>query len=320
MKTKNILGLLLMAAFSIGVTSCSSEDDPIEVKEVTTLTPEVNDLKIVVGKSTELKLTKGNGDYKAFSLNPEIADVKIENGKILVEAKKNGNTAIVLSDQSNQFKKVSIASYYENIITDKEVIDIKMPIGNPKTAAVTITGGNDGYSVTSDKDILSTSVEKNIVTIIARKEGTANITIKDAFGLTKVITVNITTTDIAFEERDLEIIKAEATSRHIFINNIHRNNDNKWYKNLNSIENGLNLYGFDYYNYQYIKLYFSGDKTLGVKANAKITCEWNDFSFTDQPIKLEIIKNDGTKIWAVYSFVKDGKLYFGHFCQNINAE
>lgn len=35
-------------------------------------------------------------------------------------------------------------------------------------------------------------------------------------------------------------------------------------------------------------------------------------------IDFEIIKNDGVKIWAIYSFVQDERLYYGYFIQNIN--
>lgn len=324
MKIKNIVGLLLIAAISTNLTSCSSEEENIEVQEVIALTPEVSDLKIVVGKSQEIKITQGNGDYKAFSLNPEIVDVKLENGKILVEGKKNGITSIIISDQSNQYKKISITSYYESILTDQDAVDIKMLIGNPKTHTITITGGNDGYTVSTDnKDILSISVSKNLINIVAKKEGTANITIKDELELTKVIGVKITTTDVAFEESDLNAIKENSTSKYVFCEKIFDESYYSQYEYYNDFINGQNRYGFNE-GWEYFKILFSGDKSVGIKENAQLGINYYNYetyestSFTNQPIKFEIIKNDGKKIWAIYTFTKNGRLYYGHLCQNIN--
>lgn len=322
MKIKNIVGLLLLTAISTNLSSCSSEeDDTIINQETVNLTLEKDALNIPVGKSEEIKISKGNGDYKAFSLNPEIADIKIESGKILVEGKSNGKTTIFVSDQNNQFVKVAISSYYESITTNQEAMNIKMPIGNVKSATLTITAGNEGYTVTTDNnEIMSVSVSGNKIMIIGRKEGTGNITIKDALDLTKVVNVTITTTDIPYEESELNAIKENDAIRYSLLERVANNDDIDQNEFYNSIKNNVNLYGFNYYDWEYLKIYFSGDKTVGVKADSKLTCNWNNVTFNDQPIKFEIIKNDGKKIWAVYSCLKEGRLYYGYFCQNINAE
>lgn len=326
MKIKNILGLLFIAAISTNLTSCSSDDNEnVADQEVVNLTLEKDTISLVVGKSEEIKVTKGNGDYKAFSLNPEIADVKAENGKLLIEGKKNGKTVIVFSDQSNQYKKIAVTSHYEKILTDQEAIEIKMLIGNPKTHKLTITGGNDGYTVNTDnKDIISVSISKNLINIVAKKEGTANITIKDELGLTKVIGVKITTTNVAFEENDLNTIKENSASRYAFCENVFDESYYSEHEQYNDVINGLNRYGFNQ-GWEYFKILFSGNKSLGVKENAQLEINYYNYetyqsiSFPNQSIKFEIIKNDGKKIWAIYSFMKNGKLYYGHLCQNINA-
>lgn len=319
MKIKNILGLLLLSIFSLSFAACSEDNDPIEESETSDFILKSETVKIVVGTTAEIEISKGNGDYKAFSLNPEIATVKMENGKIIVEGKNSGITSIVLSDKSNQFKKVSIVSYYDQIILSQEAIDVKMPIGNPKIKTIEVLSGNGGYTASVDKeDLVLVTVNKNVLSIKALKEGTAVITIKDALDLVKEITVNITTTDVAYDNKDLEGIKANETLRYDFAGSTTINSENRWYTYLNKKENDLNLYGWDYYNYYFLKLYFAGDKSIGEKINGKLTYKYDALTFTDEPIKFEIIKNDGTKIWAIYSFIKDEKLYFGHFCQNID--
>lgn len=319
MKINNILGLLLLSLFSLNFAACSEDKDPIEESEISDLILKSETVKVVVGTTAEIEISKGNGDYKAFSLNPEIATVKMDNGKIIVEGKNSGITSIVLSDKSNQFKKVSIVSYYDQIILSQETVDVKMPIGNPKIKTIEVLSGNGGYTTSVDKeDLVLVTVNKNVLSIKALKEGTAVITIKDALDLVKEITVNITTTDVAYDNEDLEGIKANETLRYDFAGSTTINSENRWYTYLNKKENDLNLCGWDYYNYYFLKLYFAGDKSVGEKTNGKLTYKYNSLAFTDEPIKFEIIKNDGTKIWAIYSFIKDGKLYFGHFCQNID--
>lgn len=320
MKIKNIAATILLASFAMSFSSCSGDENtPIEENVISELKMSVDDVKVVVGNKSEIEISKGNGDYKVFSLNPAIASVKLENGKLVIEGKGNGKTSIVVSDQANLYKKVSVVSLYDKITVSQEVIDVKMPIGNPKLTTIEVLSGNGGYTVTSDnKDIVSTSVNKNIISINALKEGKAVLTIKDALDVVKVITVNIATTDIAYDAKEIEAIKADSELRYVFVQSSMINEQNRWYTFFNKQVDNLNLYGWDYYNYQYLKIYFAGDKSVGVKSDSKLTVEVDSYSFADEPIKFEIIKNDGTKIWAIYSFIKDNRLYFGNFCQNIN--
>ncbi|MDD3909598.1 MAG: hypothetical protein PHN86_06555, partial [Proteiniphilum sp.] len=81
---------------------------------------------------------------------------------------------------------------------------------------------------------------------------------------------------------------------------------------------GRNLYGWDYYNFYYLKIYFSGDKEVGKKENASLVYRYGSTSISADHIDFEIIKNDGNKIWAVYSFIRLEVLHYGYFIQNIN--
>lgn len=88
------------------------------------------------------------------------------------------------------------------------------------------------------------------------------------------------------------------------------------------MDGDYNMYGFDYYGYMYFKVWFVGDKTAGKKSSAKIQAKmtWGDNASSSDTLTFEIIKNDGTFIWAVYSFIQDNKLYYGNFCQKISAD
>lgn len=319
MKIKNIVTIVMLSAITMGFSSCKgSDDDILDVKEVSELKINADEVRVVVGNKMELEVAKGNGDYKVFSLNPEIAEVKIENGKIIIEGKGSGKTSIIVSDQANLYKKLPVVSLYDKITVSQEVVDIKMLIGNPKLAKINVLSGNGGYTVISNNpDILSVKADNDVISVTANKEGKAILTIKDALDVVKEVAVNITTTDIAYDASELEAIKANSEARYVFGTRTIINKDNSWYTYYNKLEADLNFYGWNNYNRNYLKIYFGGDKSIGEKAGAKLTVK-DSFTLVDQPIQLKVIKNDGTKIWAIYSCIKDNKLYFGHFCQNIN--
>lgn len=82
----------------------------------------------------------------------------------------------------------------------------------------------------------------------------------------------------------------------------------------------MNKYGWSVWS-EYLTIWFSGDKTVGKKEKAllsQFTYEDYTTQFTEEPAILEIIKNNGTKIWAVYSVLKADKLSYGYFCAKIN--
>lgn len=320
MTFKNRLGLVFISALIISLSGCSSEEETVVSQKTEIFTLNANTLKIAVGKNDEIKINKGNGDYKAFSLNPQIADVKIENGKILVEGKSNGNTSILISDKDNQFKKIAITSFYESITVESDLLEVTMPIGFPtgysKTKTLNIVSGNDGYKVsTGNNDLFDVSINKKTISIICKKEGSGSLKITDGLGIEKIINIKIQTSEIPYDKSELNMIKENNTIRYIFGD---RTITSSWYTYYNDKVNELNHYGYKYSTSQLFHIYFAGDKAIGIKDNGKLSYKYSSTTFTDQPIKFEIIKNDGTKIWAVYSFLKDGKLYFGHFCQNIN--
>lgn len=83
-------------------------------------------------------------------------------------------------------------------------------------------------------------------------------------------------------------------------------------KDSGKIRYGWSLWG-SYYHY----IDFMGDKTEGVKENATLSISsWSvDERYSDQEVTLKIIKNDGTNLWGVFSFIDEKRevIYFGYF-------
>lgn len=320
MKNYNKLLLLLFAALPLSITSCSEDEESTSATEVPKLALEQESLEVKVGEKTTLKIKEGGGEYKAFSLNENIAKVEMADHSLIVEGVVNGETSLIISDNDNCYQRVAVSSYYDKLIVNKETVDIKVLLGSgAKSTIVKVMQGNGGYKASSDSEDVTVSVSNNDITVKALgKEGSATITVTDSRGLTVLIPVQVTSTTEPYDEEELSSIKDNTTLR-FYYDNKTVNNGQSSYTILNSKEENLNLYGWDYWGgYQVLKIYFPGDHSVGEKPDSKLSSKTYSENIENQPIKFEIIKNDGTMIWAVYSFVKNDKVYFGHFCQNIN--
>lgn len=317
MKAKYKLFILLSTLLPVGMTGCSSDDEGnnpgVEVPE---LALKEQEIKVKIGNDVNVDITEGGGDYKAFSLNQEIAKVELANNKLTIQGLKIGKTSLIVSDNDNCYQRLAVMVYeYDAIKLETQDVEIKYPKGHPKAIAVNILEGHGSYAITCDnEDILEAYLNAGRIILNAKgKEGVTNVTVTDYCGLTAVIKVTTITSEIPYDEAELEVIKANEKLRCQFDGS----NSLSYYTVLNEKVGEFNLHGWDYNGMYYLKIYFPGDKEVGVKPNSKLSSK-RFVVFDEEPIKFEIIKNDGAKIWAVYSLLKDDKLYFGHFCQNIN--
>lgn len=317
MKTKNKLFALLSVILPLAITGCDNDaPSTIEIPEMTISEKEI---KVKIGNDVNVDVIPGGGEYKVFSLNEEIAKAQLANNKLTVQGITIGKTSLIISDNDNCYERLAVMVYqYDAIKVEQQEVALKFPLGNPKQATINILEGNGNYTISSDNKVVEASVIGSIITIKAiGKNGVANLTVTDASGFQAFIRVQAEASMIPYDEAELEDIKTDQTLRYVFDGGVIKNASTS-YSLLNKKEGDLNLYGWDYYNYYYLKIYFAGDKEIGEKSESKLTQKNSSSSFSNEPIKFEIIKNDGTKIWATYSVVKGEKLYFGHFCQQIN--
>lgn len=302
------------------LNSCSNDDDEKNDIPVVKETPELNigeeSISVIVNKETNVEITQGGSEYNTFSLNPEIVTAKVEDSQIVISGKSGGNTFIIVSDQSGQYKKFPVIAYYDKLTLDQEHVDIEIPNGAPGEATVRVILGNGGYSATSDNnEILSASISGDYIIITATKEGDATVTVKDGMGMEGSFTVHTTISTSPYTKQELESIKNNSQVRYEF----------EGYKPYlsratlyNTMGNGMHKYGWSTYS-EHLLIWFSGDKSVGKKEKAflsQYTYEDYTTEYTNEPIIFEIIKNDGKKIWAVYTVQSNGKSY-GYFCAEI---
>ena len=113
---KTIYKLLSVSILMFVLNSCSDNDDE---------------------KNTIIEIAQGGNGYNVFSLNPDIVETKMDNEQVIVTGKSSGATFIILSDQSGQYKKYPVISYYDKLTFDQEHIDVETSAGKPSVMATT---------------------------------------------------------------------------------------------------------------------------------------------------------------------------------------
>lgn len=318
MKIKYSLLLLLFASLSFGLIGCSDDDDdsnnPI-IEEEVNIGIDKDLVDIAMEEFASVKITEGNGEYNAFSLNKDVAIVSLSENNLEIQGVGIGKTSVIISDKETQLKVLPVVVYqYNEIVVDESNLAFDFLLGNEKSAQINILEGNGGYTATSDNDQLNVSVSGDritISTIRGSQGGTANITITDACDRKTIVKVEANATTDPYSEEELTNMMANASARYYF-------NGNTGYSSygtkLNTTENGMNLYGWEYYSYYYLKVYFPGDKSVGEKAGSKINYQYYSGPSIDSGdlTTCKIIKNDGSNIWLVFAYMDNGVLIPGY--------
>jgi hypothetical protein len=304
----------------LGLFSCSDDDDAKEEfkkTEVPELILEKSRLNVPVGTSSELNISEGAGEYKVFSSNDSIVQVKSENEKLIVEGIKIGKASVIVSDKNSQVKELYVFSYVENLELKTEISDFKLPVGCEKTITIPITKGNFGYKVKTESEIIYTSIENDNLVLKLLNEGDASFELSDDFGLKEKFDFNIEYTEDPYSDFELEQIKADTNIRHPYEYTDGSYNPKTLIHEVDS-ENGTITIGWDYWNYYFCKLTFDGDLSVGSKTGGKISAKlgWQD-SQNEENLKVEVIKNNGKQCWVVFSFLKEGKLNYGYMCVSV---
>ena len=325
MKIKYMYLYASLLATTLGVSSCgSSNDDNNPIEKPAELALDKDTIKVGVEETAELNVKEGAGSYKVFSENPTIATTEIADKKITIKGQDKGYTAVVVSDENGAYKRIPVQSMYKHMAADSTNLRINMKLGNTQNVTITLTAGNGNYKAQIDNSNIAkiASIDGNKVTITALTEGSANLIITDMMNLSLTIPITAKTTTVPYTSEELQVLKNDNTLHYTFNGNSVYNESDSWYNYINQMDGDYNMYGFDYYGYMYFKVWFEGDKTVGKKSPAKIEAKitWNDNASSSDALTFEIVKNDGTFIWAVYSFIQDNKLYYGNFCQKISAD
>ncbi len=307
MKLKYIfMSMVLAGAAMVGFTSCSDDDDepaPVIEEELVLGT----DVRVKIGAENRvaLPIETGNGNYRAFSLAPEIADVVEENGEFFIEGFQNGTARIVVSDGANNYKQLEVSVYTTEVMQlSHEAYSFVTVLGKSATSTeCSVTLGNGGYTIESDNDKVSVSInaETGAITMTAtsgKDEFTANITVTDTSGLTATIAVTVTATFDPFVQSELDALLAMTE------NAIDYNGDYpyyfNYYKDNMSTEtvDGITKTGWNYYTWYSLKLSYPEGTAVGVEVDGSITVgNWDEVTYDG---KVKILADDDTRFVGIY--------------------
>lgn len=211
MKLNFYILCVALAAVSAGFSSCSDGDDDVTDRTELQLPADVQRVKIGAENRIALPIINGAGNYNAYSLNPEIAEVTAdENGQLYIEGYKNGITDIVVSDQNCTYKRIPVSVYTTDILQlsyDLHVFTMRM--GTSETfAECEVTLGNGGYSIQSDNAKVTPTIDAEtgeiVITATAGKDQIdANVTVTDCSGISGIIKITVVPTFEAFTDEEI---------------------------------------------------------------------------------------------------------------------
>lgn len=263
-----IAGVALTMSASCVFTSC--DDDDIINEPVVVISPDgaggdlslaEKSMRVKIGAENRIALPVSGTDVKAFSLDPSVANVVAEGGKLLVEGFKNGMTEVMVSDAGNNYLTIPVSVYTTEVMQlSHSNLDFNVPLGASAISTdVAVTLGNGEYTAESDNDAVKVHAdeETGVVTVDAKSKKdpyTAVVTVKDAAGLQSSFTVKVIPSFDPFTPAQIEEILAK--------------NESLVWADCKDPSDGNEPYYFDYRYWGY------GEFTNGVSDNIKTIGWW----------------------------------------------
>lgn len=309
---------MMALALTMGMASCDDDDDPKPEPTPTTksqLKLDVDTVKVGVGETATFNILEGGGDYKVICENAEIASATVNGTAVTVSSSVKGLTGLVISDADGNYKRLIVKSMYFYMDLDKQAVSIGMKLGHTDgQAVVTVTAGNGNYSATvADESVAKVrSISGDVITLQGVAMGQTTMTVTDMMGLTKTVNVTVETTTIPFTDDELEALKASNSNVFSWDGSL----SYSWGTFDVQTSGDKTTARWDYYGYYQQSCTWTGDATVGKKGKGSFSYKmsWGGTATVYEDVDVEIIKNDGSRIWGIASVVKDNYLYCGNFC------
>lgn len=319
---------MIALATSFCFTACGDDDDepsyptPNPVEE-SKLTFDKDTVLVGVHENTTFNITDGGGDYKMIVEDTTVAQAMMNGNAITVSSQKKGITGIVISDAKGGYKRVIVKSMYFSMKLNKDKAYVGMKLGHTDgTTNVSVLEGNGNYkAVSADESIAKVSriIGDSIVVIHGVGTGSTVITVTDMMGLKQTVDVTVEVTSVPYTDEEKEELKNDNESHWTWDGNRTSNQGWSSYNYTHgTADNGRTTVYFEYasqwWNQKYSQVWFTGDLSVGKKTNGRIFYDnsWNGYDYNEN-VEVEIIKNDGKKVWGIFSVIKDDYLHYGNF-------
>ncbi len=319
MKTKYIYLSMMAAALSLGFTACSDDDDepayptPNQV-EKSEIAFDTDTVKVGVRETATFNITEGAGDYKVIAEDTAVATASISGNTVTVSSQKKGITGLVVSDAKGAYKRIMVKSMYFTMTLDKQEVKVGMKLGHTDgTANVKVLEGNGNYAaVSADESVAKISYIQgdSLIAILGVATGSTTITVTDMMGLTQTVNVTVETTSIAYTEEEKQELMNDNTLHWTWDGStVDRSYSSSYKFTHETADDGRTVayyaYSSTWWTSKYAQVWFDGDFSVGKKTNGRIFYDssWSGYDFNDG-VEVEIIKNDGTKAWGIFSVIE----------------
>lgn len=321
---------MLATALMLGMTACSDDDESYDpglnvpaAQEKSPITIDAEgEVQVGVGETATFNITGGGGDYKVVAENPAYVNASISGNAVTLTGVEKGIAGVLISDAQGNYKHVTVKSMYFKMTLDKTEVLVGMKLGHTDGVAnVTVLGGNGNYTaVSADETIAKVKVNGDVVTVQGVKMGETTVTITDMMGLTQTVSVKVETTSIPFsDDEKADILKLD---KNIQTFDGQYATYLEWYSGsyfVEAIDGGYKLYSHygsaGSWSSSYAMVFtFKGDLTVGKKTEGTYSNTGWDGTTSYDGLDVEILKNDGSRIWGIISGVKDDYLHTGYFC------
>lgn len=233
MKIKYLLIEAMLVPSLVVLFSCSDNDDPtpvVDEPQPNEITFSTDGAQVQIGGADVLvPIIDGAGEYTAYSLNPEIAEVyKGNDENYYITGVKNGRTEIMVADAANQFKRFPVSVYTTPAVElSANAVRIVTVLGKrSENGEVLISFGNGDYSVESDNEDVTvelvnaadsrTDTESSLslaISALGRNNPyTATITVTDVSGFYSTLSVNVESDKVPFSQDELDTLDDLAVS------------------------------------------------------------------------------------------------------------
>lgn len=336
---------------SCTLQACSEDETPtypeendelVEVPEgKAEISVDAEELQIIKEQSKTIEIVEGAGEYHVSVLDSDIAEASLEGNIVTVKALAQGTTGVLISDKNGGFKNVKIDVYLtDNLIPERDVLNVSLPFGKPSSVSLNITEGNGGYSaVSSDESIITVEVDEtspNQIVVNAVAEGEAEITITDSHGLTAKVSVVVEISNSPYSDEELENIKSQTEIKYIFSQP--GSGDENFMDEITKKSYACNtdLYSIFYYgksNVLQTGIYYTGtvktaltigfetknDFVVGEETTGYLHVRRNSvyqFDKNTTTCTFKVIQKQDRKVWAIYYTEVDGVIYKGYMIFN----
>lgn len=314
-----ILTTAMMAMASVGFTACDDDDNFEPVNVVTpdngdlTFTTNTIEVKIGAQNMASLPVETSAGGLKAFSLNPQIAEVVDVDGVPMIEGLKNGITEVMVSDANNNYKSLKVDVYTTKDKLELNTNDLvtELPYGiEATTTAAYVVLGNGGYTIKCDDEAIGASIdsETGVIKLSAIVEDEPiefSVTVTDCRNLSATMKVTLKGGFFAFTEGDLLEI-SELDSNTGCMDGLvpsYLLDSECWFGQ--TINDGMINFGGKYELWSYTmaiaQLVYPEDTKVGEEVDG--TFIFGEFSRNEYPGKIRILVDNDVKRVGVWSNV-----------------